>query len=423
MAMTWPPRAAVRPERTRRCVAAALALVAVAGGAAGAGAVPAPAPVTASAANSENAFALSLLPLVGGDGNVVYSPYSIDTALTMAGAGAKGPTAEQIDHVLRASSAATADANAAALLHAIGSAAPSGSSSVPTLQLANALWIQDGVSLQRPFVDTLTDVFDAPPQPTNFATAPESALQAINGWVSRRTAGLIANLLPPGSVTSATVFVLANAIYLKANWATPFDPRLTHRARFTTTTGRLVDVPFMSADNVDYAYSSATDYQAVDLPYRSSSLSLLAILPAGKSITRFEATLTAAKLAALVGSLRAHAVNLLMPKVHLRTQTLLNGPLEALGMTNAFAPSADFSGITARIPLRISIVEHAADLKVDEQGTVAAAATGIVGPTAIARPPGPPVTVDLDRPYLLLLRDDASGAILFVARVADPSSS
>ena len=110
-----------------------------------------------------------------------------------------------------------------------------------------------------------------------------------------------------------------------------------------------------------------------------------------------------------------------MPKLQLRTQTSLDGPLEALGMTDAFSSSADFSGITKRVPLRISVVEHAADLKIDEQGTVAAAATGIVGPTAIARPPGPPVTVDLDRPYLLLLRDDAGGAILFVARVADPS--
>lgn len=397
--------------------------MAVAGGTAAAAASPAQQPATTSAASAENAFALSLLPLIGGDANAVYSPYSIDTALTMAGAGAKGTTAEQIDHVLGASSAATADANAAALLQAIGSAAASGSSGGPTLQLANALWIQDGVSLQRPFVATLTDTFDAPPQSTSFATAPEAALQAINGWVSRHTAGLIANLLPPGSVTPATVFVLANAIYLKANWATPFDSHLTHRAAFTTTTGRLVEVPFMSAANVDDAYTSASDYQAVDLPYRSSSLSLLAILPVGESITRFDSTLTAAKLSALVGSLRAHAVNLLMPKLHLHTQTSLNEPLEALGMTDAFAPSADFSGITSRIALRISIVEHAADLKVDEQGTVAAAATGIVGPTAIARPPGPPVTVDLDRPYLLLLRDDASRAILFVARVADPSSS
>lgn len=415
-------RTAERTQRLRRCLAGALAIVAIGGGATAAGAASSAQPSIASAAAAENGFALSLLPLIGGAGNAVYSPYSVDTALTMAGAGAKGPTAAQIDRVLGASSAPAATADAAALLSAIGSAAPNGPSGVPKLELANALWIQRGVPLQRPFVDTLAGTFGAPPQSTEFATAPEPARHAINAWVSQHTAGLIAHLLPPGSVSPATVFVLANAIYLKANWATPFDPRLTHRAPFTTTTGRAVEVPFMSADNVDYAYSSAASYQAVDLPYRSSSLSLLAILPVGESIARFEATLTAAKLAALVSSLHARAVNLLMPKLQLRTQTSLDGPLEALGMTDAFSSSADFSGITKRVPLRISVVEHAADLKIDEQGTVAAAATGIVGPTAIARPPGPPVTVDLDRPYLLLLRDDAGGAILFVARVADPSS-
>ncbi|MGD1049796.1 MAG: serpin family protein [Solirubrobacteraceae bacterium] len=397
--------------------------MALIGVAATADASPARQSSAATAARAENAFALSLLPLVGGNGNAVFSPYSVDTALTMAAAGAKGPTAEQLDHVLGASSGAAATADAAGLQSAIGSAAASRSSGGPKLELANALWIQRGVALQRPFVDTLSAVFGAPPQSTDFANAPEPAREAINAWVSQHTAGLIANLLPPGSVTPATVFVLANAIYLKANWATPFDPRLTHLAPFTTTTGRLEEVPFMSADDADYAYSSAADYQAVDLPYRSSSLSLLAILPVGESVARFEATLTAAKLAALVSSLHARSVNLLMPKIHLRTQTALNAPLEALGMTDAFSPSANFSGITARVPLRISVVEHAADLKVDEQGTVAAAATGIVGPTAIARPPGPTVTVDLDRPYLLLLRDDTSGAILFVARVEDPASS
>jgi serpin B len=416
-------RAANRTQGLRRCVAGTLAIVAICGGATAAGAASSPQPNIASAAAAENSFALSLLPLIGGAGNAVYSPYSVDTALTMAGAGAKGPTATQIDRVLGAASAPAATADAGALQGAVRSAAPSGSSGVPKLELANALWIQRGVSLQRPFVDTLATTFGAPPQSTDFATAPEPARQAINAWVSQHTAGLIANLLPPGSVSPATVFVLANAIYLKANWATPFEPHMTHRAPFTTATGQVVEVPFMAADNVDYAYSSGPDYQAVDLPYRSSSLSLLAILPVGESIARFEAGLTAAKLAALVASLKPRAVNLLMPKIQLRTQISLNGPLEALGMTDAFSPSADFSAITHDVPLRISVVEHAADLKVDEQGTVAAAATGIVGPTAIARPPGPPVTVDLDRPYLLLLRDDTGGAILFVARVADPSSS
>jgi serpin B len=140
----------------------------------------------------ENGFALNLLRLVGGSGNVVYSPYSVDTALTMAGAGARGQPPQQIDDVLGASSKADRDANAAHLLHAIGAATPSGVAGAPTLELANALWIEHGVPLQRPFVTTLTAHFGAPPQGTNFAGARTSARQAINAWVSRHTASLIA---------------------------------------------------------------------------------------------------------------------------------------------------------------------------------------------------------------------------------------
>jgi serpin B len=377
----------------------------------------------AAAATAENGFALNLLRLVGGSGNVVYSPYSVDAALTMAAAGANGPTAAQIDKVLGASSKATATANAATLGHAIGVAAPSGVSGAPTLELANALWIEQGVPLQAPFVTTLSHTFGAPPQDTNFSGAPDAARQTINAWVSRHTASLIQDLLPQGSVSAATVFVLANAIYLKANWATPFATRLTHDAPFTTATGQRISVPFMSAPDAAYSYASSPHYQAVEVPYRSSSLSLLAILPTGESLTALQPSLNAATLSSLVTALRNRQVNLLMPKLHLHTQTSLNGPLQALGMTDAFGSAANFSAITTKVPLQISLVEHAADLKIDEQGTVAAAATGIVGPTAIALPTGPPVTVNLDHPYLLLLRDDGSGAILFVARVADPSTS
>jgi len=390
------------------------ALALVAGSAAASAGAPSARAATTAAASAENAFALNLLRLVGGSGNVVYSPYSVDAALTMAGAGAEGPTAAQIDRVLGAPSAAAADANAAALASASGA---------PTVELANALWIERGIPLQTPFVTTLTDTFGAAPQDTNFSGAPQAARQAINAWVSAHTAKLIEDLLPDGSVTAATVFVLANAIYLKAHWATPFDTRLTHAAPFTTSTDQQVSVPFMSAQLAPYPYASASGYQAVDLPYRSSSLSLLALLPTGESPTRFEPTLNAGTLASLLAALRLRRVNLLMPKLHLHTQTSLNAPLESLGMKDAFGPAANFGAITTKVPLQISLVEHAADLKIDEQGTVAAAATGIVGPTAIALPTGPPVTVDLDRPYLLLLRDDTSGAILFVARVADPGNS
>jgi serpin B len=376
-----------------------------------------------AAADAENAFALSLLGQLGGSGNVVYSPYSVDTALTMVNAGAAGPTATQINHVLGAPSRAAASSNATALRGAVqAAAAGTGTDHAPTLELANALWTQQGVTLHTPFVMTLTNAFGAPPQATDFHGAPQAALQTINSWVSRYTAGLIPNLLPQGSVSEATVFVLANAIYLKAHWASPFDVQLTHAAPFTTASGSSVSAQFMTANDTAYRYAAAAHFQAVDLPYQASSLSLLAILPTGESLGRFSSTFDASALRSLVSSLRLRRVNLRMPKIHLHTQTALNAPLEALGMRDAFGATANFSGITTQAPLQISLVEHAADLKVDEQGTVAAAATGIVGPTAIALPPGLPVTIDLDRPYLLLLREDSSGAILFVARVVNPAA-
>lgn len=395
---------------------------AVAAGVASAGAGAAGAPA-AAAADAENAFALSLLGQLGGSGNVVYSPYSVDTALTMVDAGAAGPTAAQINHVLGAASSAAATSNATALRGAVqDAAAGAGTDNAPMLELANALWTQQGVTLQTPFVATLTNAFGAPPQATDFSGAPQAARQTINGWVSRHTAGLIPNLLPQGSVSAATVFVLANAIYLKAHWASPFDVQLTHTAPFTTASGTTVSAQFMSANDTAYPYASAAHFQAVDLPYRSSTLSLLAILPTGESLARFSTTFNAGALRSLVAALRLRRVNLRMPKIHLHTQTTLNAPLEALGIHDAFGAAANFSGITTQAPLQISLVEHAADLEIDEQGTVAAAATGIVGPTAIAMPPGLPVTMNLDRPYLLLLREDSSGAILFVARVANPDA-
>jgi serpin B len=373
-------------------------------------------------ASAENAFALSLLRLLGRAGNVVYSPYSIDTALTMADAGAAGQTASQISAVLHAPTPATAVAEAAAVTRSLDSAVGSGFGA-PQLELANALWTASGLALERRFVTTLSDSFAAPPRSTDFAGAPQAALATINAWVAAHTAQLIRNLLGPGSITPQTAFVLANAVYLKARWAAPFNASLTHPARFTTASGESVQVPFMTKDEADYRYAAGSDYQAVDLPYLASSLSLLAILPRGTSLTRFDATLSPTALARIVSTLAVRNVNLMMPKISLSTQTSLNAPLAQLGMTDAFTPAANFSAITKQRALAISLVEHAADLKIDEAGTIAAAATAIIGPTAIARPPLPTVTLTLNHPYLLLLRDDADGAILFVAAVANPAQS
>jgi serpin B len=373
-----------------------------------------------AASSAETTFALALLNQLGEGGTVVYSPYSVDVALTMADAGAIGQTASQVAHVLGAPSADDAVADAAALRSALARAVGSGSNA-PTLDVANGLWTQSGLALQQPFVSALTDDFGAPPESTDFAADPAAALEAINAWVSQHTDALIPSLLGPGAITPQTAFVLANAIYLKAHWESPFVASLTRPAPFTTPGGTVVHVPFMNERGVTYEYADGARYQAVELPYSASSLSLLAILPRGATLAHFERGLDANELAAIVGHLEPQSVDLSMPKLDLSSQEDLNGPLRKLGMTDAFGPAADFRGVTTQRSLYISLVEHAAVLKVDEQGTVAAGATAVISPTTAVPVPRKPVSLVLDRPYLLLLRDDDGGGILFVARIDKPA--
>jgi serpin B len=407
----------------RRGVAAALAAAAtataVALAAPGASGSAPPQSTAQAAANAQNAFALALLPRLAA-GNVVYSPYSIAAALAMAGAGAHGATRSQIVRTLGAATPGANLANVKALRGALDAAVHSGADA-PTLDVANSLWTQRTLPIEPPFVATLRSDFGAAPYRADFATAPDGARQTINRWVSQHTAGIIPAVLPEGSITTATRFVLANAIYLKAHWANPFDKSSTRTLPFTTAAHARVNVPFMTA-GAAYPYAGGRHFQAVDLPYASSTLSLLAILPVGEQLDTLERGLTAATLATVANELKTTDVDLRLPKLHLRTQLSLNSALQELGMTEAFTPDADFSGITRAARLQIGLVEHAADLRLDEEGTVAAGATVVVGPTAIAQPVGRPVTVNLDRPFLLLLREDTSGAILFVAQVDDPSA-
>jgi serpin B len=163
-------------------------------------------------------------------------------------------------------------------------------------------------------------------------------------------------------------------------------------------------------------------YEAVDLPYLYSTLSMLVVMPSRGTLGRFEQGLGVGSLTRVAASLRPRQVALRMPRFHIVEHAELNQVLSALGMPLAFSDQADFSGITAQIPLKIATVQHSADLKVDEYGTVAAAATGVaLMPTAVA--PSPVTRLTLDHPFLLFLRDDATGAVLFAGRLADPTAS
>ena len=289
------------------------------------------------------------------------------------------------------------------------------------LEIANGLWVGPQLSIERPFGASLGNDFRATPQTLDFAAAPEVARHAINAWVAQHTGQRITGLMPPGTITAQTRLVLANAIYLKAHWSNPFVKASTAPGPFETDGGAMVTVPFMTEPATEFPYGRGTGYRAIDLPYLDSTLSMLIVMPATGTLTRFEHRLTPSALSRIDRGLATARVALRIPRFKLSLHAMLNDVLSALGMPVAFSDAANFSGITHSVALKIQAVEHGATLTADEQGTVAAAATGIsTEPTAL--PGGPIVRFTLDHPFLFFLRDDVTGAVLFAGRVVDPSS-
>jgi serpin B len=410
------------------CLLALAAIVLAGGGCAGTATSKPGSAVTAAHPAGHSAFAPAVattpfgleLMRSHGAGNLVLSPDSIAAALAMAGTGAARATAAQIAEVLRLTSprAFAAMGQLQGVIAKEQLAAAHGDPLAPTLDLANGLFVQQGDVLKPPFLAGLEEHFGATPQTVDFQQS--SATEAINAWVSAHTQGIIPRIL--ASLPPQTRLALANAIYLKAAWRYPFKAAATASAPFHGERGS-ASIAFMHETDA-LPYGHGPGYAAVDMPYRSSTLSLLVMLPVGQNLAALEAGLTPGRLAAIVHGLSPRPVALSLPRFHLATHILLNGTLRALGMTAAFGEAADFSGITSAERLKIGLVEHAADFNLDEAGTVAAAATVVTIEPTVARAPGPaPTPFDADRPFLFLLRDDRTGALLFAGRLSDPASA
>lgn len=354
-------------------------------------------------------------------GNTVISPDSVATALAMAGTGARGETAAQIAAALHLKDPSGFD-SIGGLQHdvfAAQAAAAAGHPSAPTLTIANGLFVQQGYALAPAFVGGLSDHFGAAPEAVDFAGDPPGATAAINSWTSAHTNGVIPELF--SELPAETRLVLANAVYLKAKWRDAFGtarPGTFHRD------GKKTKARFM-AQTDEFDYAAGPGYQAVDLPYRGSTLSMLVVLPTeGGGVAGLESRLREEGLAPVVDGLSPRPVRLSMPRFHLRTEAELNRPLKALGMKLPFSETADFAGITTADQLKIGQVQHVADIKVDEEGTEAAAATGIVAiPTSAEAPPRNLVVFDADHPFLFFVRDDNTGTVLFAGRMTNPQGS
>ena len=379
-----------------------------------------------TAAASTIKLALALLPKVNPQENAVISPFSILQALAMVDQGARGLTAEQINAVLGAGGAGgageLASSTRALLAHLAAVTTVSGNGKdKPLLTNGNSLWLQSSFTVLPSFAAVLASDFGAAPEQVDFQSAPDAARAQINQWVAQRTHGHITDLFPAGSIDSQTLLVLANALYLDAGWAQPFDTTLTADAPFYASSGT-VQAKFMTTHTaLNAPYGQGHGYQAVELPYQGTTLSLLAIMPTSQTITEFQAGLTAAQLASIVAGLTSQQVDVYLPHADLKLNVPLNEQLSVLGMPVAFSSSADFSGITPSPPLLIQTVEHAATFKMTEAGTIASAATGVsVGAMAVAPDRTKPPVIRLNHPFLLLLRDTTTGAVLFAVRIVNP---
>lgn len=249
--------------------------------------------------------------------------------------------------------------------------------------------------------------------------APEEARVTINDWVSDQTEGRIEDLIPQGVIDNMTRLVLTNAIYFNAAWQYPFRKDRTADGTFYLLDGSEVTVPMMKQTE-SFGYAEGEGYQAVELPYEGRELAMVILLPEASGFEAFEGSLDAERVDAIVKDLTHKEVALTMPKFEFDSSFELAEILAGMGMPDAFNEAADFSGMDGTHLLFIKEVLHKAFVSVDEAGTEAAAATAVV--MALKGLPSPPIEVAVDRPFVFLIRDIETAAILFVGRVVNPSA-
>ncbi len=374
--------------------------------------------------SGNSAFAFDLYQaLRERQGNLFYSPYSISLALAMTYAGARGGTEEQmaqtLHYLLSQERLHPAFSALAAELASRGQGAAGKDGEGFRLNVVNALWGQEGYPFLVEFLDLLAANYDAGLTPLDFAADPEAARLTINDWASDQTEGRIQDLVPPGAIDTLTRLVLTNAIYFNAAWALPFEPDLTQDGPFHLLDGSQITVPLMRQTE-GFPYAAGEGYQAVELYYDGSEISMVILLPAEGEFQAFEEALDAAQVQAILDGLGYSQVALALPRFEFEADFTLRDTFAAMGMPDAFSDAADFSGMTGNRDLSISEVIHKAFVSVDEAGTEAAAATAVLILGAAA--PEEPVEFTVDRPFLFLIRDLGTGTILFIGRVVDPTA-
>ena len=371
-----------------------------------------------------SAFAFELYQaLKGEEDNLFYSPYSISLALAMTYAGARGETAEQmadtLQFILEQERLHPAFNWLDAELAKRGEGAEGKDGEGFRLNIVNAIWGQKDYEFLTEFLDVLAENYGTGLRILDFITEPEESRLTINDWVSDQTEGRIEDLIPQGAVDALTRLVLTNAIYFNAAWENTFDEDMTADGPFYLLDGGQVSVPMMKQTEW-FGYTEGEGYQAVELQYDGGEFSMVILLPEAGNFQAFEEGLQAQQVCDIISGLQFTGVALTMPRFEFDSEFSLKDTLAGMGMPIAFSDSADFSGMTGNPELFISDIIHKAFVAVDEAGTEAAAATAVI--VKLSAAPGFPVEVTIDSPFIFLIRDIETGAILFVGRVMNPGA-
>lgn len=393
------------------------------------------------AVGAVNALGLALYHAQAhGDGNLLLSPYSIQSALAMTYAGAAGDTLAEMQRVLHFPADDRALHESFAVLtqelaqmakktvELVKDSKKHGGPSTPIeLDLANRLFAQRGYEFRPAFLDLVKDRYGASLEQMDYKTDPEGSRKTINQWVEKQTEDKIRDLIPAGAITPDSRLTLVNALYLRAPWSDEFNSAATKKEKFLVHGSEAAEVSMMQSGK-DCGYAKQDGFQIVTRPYAGGELQFVIVLPnAATGLASVEKQLTP-KLIEECAHLASRQVILHLPKFRLEPPTIRLGEnLQALGMKTAFDEpkgSANFDRMAPRKPndyLYLSAVLHKTFLALDEKGTEAAAATAVVmmaGSAMMKQPP--PVEVRVDHPFLFMIQHVPSGACVFIGRVTDP---
>lgn len=380
--------------------------------------------ITTQLAESSNALGFDIWSRVRSTvGNLTLSPISVSSALAMTYGGARGHTATEMAKVMHV------DHIDADVMVEFGKILASLQQSTDVnLRVANRLFGEQHFLFHQQYLDQTNEAFGAPLEAVDFRENPDSVRTHINEWVASHTQNLIRDLLPSGSIDGTTRLVLTNAIYFLANWAVKFNKKLSYDSPFRLINGDTASVKMMNRASRQN-YGKVDDVQILELPYNGENLSMLIALPKDDDIAKLERSLSQDRLTSWRRAMFPKKVEIHLPRFKLDPSGSMNlsNALNDLGMEDAFDTTADFTGMAptqGKEALHIDSVFHKTFVKTDEDGTEAAAATAVSMSRSMSMSMDEDTPVfRADHPFVFLIQDEVSGAVLFMGRVADPSKS